>query len=89
MQPQLVAVGELYDMDSLYIVCEGSIVCTIPRQKISDGIVALLASFYVFNMEYKEAQGTLSFLERVLLGVARGNPRVTVSTFINAVSKEC
>lgn len=70
IQPQVVAVGELFDMDNLYIVCEGKILCVIPHKRITDAILALLASFYVFNMEYKEGRNILSFLEKALLGIS-------------------
>ena len=45
VQPQIVIVGDLYDMDLLYIVTEGSIICQLPQEKILDSVLALLASF--------------------------------------------
>ena len=78
IQPQVVAVGEVYDMDKIYIVCEGSITCTLPQNKILDDIIALLGSFYVFNIVYKEGKAILSFLEQVLLGLGRGQTLVSV-----------
>ncbi|XP_031556514.1 uncharacterized protein LOC116293253 [Actinia tenebrosa] len=86
VQLQVVAVGELFDMDNLYIVCEGMILCVIPHKRIIDAILALLASFYIFNMEYKEGSNILSFLEQALLGISRGKPRITVSAFFNSLT---
>ena len=47
---QIVATGEWFDFDKLCIVCQGIILCSIPQQSIVDSIVALLSSFYLFNM---------------------------------------
>ena len=47
---QIVATGEWFDLDKLCIVCQGIILCSIPQQSIVDSIVALLSSFYLFNM---------------------------------------
>jgi hydrogenase maturation factor len=86
VQPQVVAVGELYDIDCLYIVCEGHIICSIPQQRIIDSILGLLASFYVFNVVYNEGTAMLSFLEQALLGIGRGKTLVSVAAFFNAIS---
>lgn len=84
IQPQIVAVGELYEMDQLYIVCEGSIFCAIPQERIIDAIIALLSSFYTFNIIYKEGKAILAFLEQALLGIGRGQTLVSVS-FLKAI----
>lgn len=64
VQPQLVGVGEVYDLDALYVVCEGRISYTLPQLNIIDGIIALLGSFYVFNMAYIEGRAILSFFRK-------------------------
>lgn len=87
VQPQVVAVGDLHDMDNLYTVCEGKILCLISQQRIVDSIVALLASFYIFNIDYKEGKAIMPFLEQALLGVGSGQTMVSVSSFFNAISK--
>ena len=68
MQPQNVGIGEGFDLDKLYILCEGTVLYTIPHQSIVDSIVALLSSFYIFNMPYKDSKAILSFLEQALMG---------------------
>ena len=60
VQPQIVAIGEGFDLDKLYIACEGKVLCNIPHQSIVDSIVALLSSFYMFNMVYKDSKAILS-----------------------------
>ena len=64
VRPLIVATGEGFDLDKLYVVCEGIVLCSIPHQSILDSIVALLSSFYVFNMVFKDSKATLSFLEQ-------------------------
>ena len=86
MQPQIVGIGESFDLDQLYIVCEGTVLCTIPHQSIVDSIVALLSSFYIFNMVYKDSKAILSFLEQALMGIGRGHTLLTVNTLFNDIS---
>ena len=49
-QPQIVAIGERFDFDKLCIIYEGINLYSIPQQSTVDSIVALLSSFYIFNM---------------------------------------
>ena len=65
IQPQIVGIGELYNMDSLHIVCEGSIVVNLPQLRIIDAAVVLLATFYLYKIDYKEAKAILCFLVRI------------------------
>lgn len=80
VQPQIVGIGEGFDLDKLCIVCEGTVLCNIPHQSIVDSIVALLSSFYIFNMVYKDNKGMLSFLEQALMGIGRGHTLLSVNT---------
>ena len=86
VQPQIVGIGESFDLDQLYIVCEGTVLCTIPHQSIVDSIVALLSSFYIFNMVYKDSKAILSFLEQALMGIGRGHTLLSVNTLFNDIS---
>ena len=61
VQPQIVAVGEGYELDKLFIVCEGSTLCSIPQQNIVDSMISLQSSFYIFNTEYRKSKAILSF----------------------------
>ena len=69
VQPQIVGIGEGFDLDKRHniIVCEGTMLCTSPHQSI----VALLSSFYILNMSYKDSKAILSFLEQALMGIGR------------------
>ena len=86
VQPQIVGIGESFDLDQLYIVCEGTVLCTIPHQSIVDSIVALLSSFYIFNMLYKDSKAILSFSEQTLMGIRSGNTLLSVNTLFNDIS---
>ena len=83
IQPQIVIVGDIYDIDLLYIVTEGSIICQLPQEKIIDAVIGLLGSFYVFNVSYHQSKAILTFLEQALLEIGRGQTLVTVSSFFN------
>ena len=49
VRPLIVIVGDLYDMDLLYIATEGSMICQLP-QKIVHADLGLLGSFYMYNI---------------------------------------
>ena len=83
IQPQIVIVGDIYDIDLLYIVTEGSIICQLPQEKIIDAVIGLLGSFYVFNVSYNQSKAILTFLEQALLEIGHGQTLVTVSSFFN------
>ena len=68
MQPQIVEIGQGFDLDKLHIVCKGKMLCTSPHYSIVDSMGALLSSFYIFNMPYKDSKAILSFLEQALMG---------------------
>ena len=81
VQPQIVGIGERFNLDKLYIVCEGTVLCTIPHQSIVGSIVALLSSFDIFNMV-----AILSFLEQALMGICRGHTLLSINTLFNDIS---
>ena len=85
IQPQIIAVGEVHKLDLLHIVVEGEILCSIKGQRLVDAVVALLATFYVFNITYTTCKGILAFLEETLLGLRRGPTQVNVVSFCNAL----
>ena len=62
IQPQVVIIGgSLYDVDLMYIVAEGSIICSIPQCNIIDAVTGLLGCFYVFNILYTYCKGIWNF----------------------------
>ena len=87
IQPQLIVVGTVTEYDRLFVAVEGHELCSISNNCCLDGIVALLASFYIFNIDYQCAKGFFSFLETVMLGKSRygGALPIVVNSFINAL----
>ena len=83
VQPQLLIVGDIFDIDLIYIVAEGGITCQLPQKSILDAVLGLLGSFYVFNVSYNQSKAILTFLEQALLEIGRGQTLVTVSSFLN------
>ena len=49
-QSQIIAIGEGFDFNKVYIVCEGMMLCTILHQSIVESIISLLSSFFIVNM---------------------------------------
>ena len=86
IQPQIVIVGDIYDIDLLYIVTEGSIICQLPQEKIIDAIIGLLGSFYVFNVSYNQSKAILTFLEQALLEIGHRQTLVSVSSIFSSIS---
>ena len=68
-----------------WLFADVALLCTIPPQTISDAILALIACFYIFNIQYKEGNNILSFLENILLGIG-GKPRLAVSQYLNPLT---
>ena len=89
IQPQIVIVGDIYDIDLLYIVTEGSIICQLPQEKIIDAVIGLLGSFYVFNVSYNQSKAILTFLEQALLEIGHRQTLVTVSSIFNDLANAC
>ena len=57
VQPQIVIVVDLYDMDLLYIVTEGSIICQLPQLKTLDAVLGLLGIVHPMqdNVDFSRA----------------------------------
>ena len=63
------AIAEGFDLNKVYIVCQGMMLWTILHQRIVESIISLLSSFYIVNlvMVYKghsdlvECQHTLQW----------------------------
>ena len=83
VQPQILIVGDIFDIDLIYIVAEGGIICQLPQKSILDAVLGLLGSFYVFNVSYNQSKAVLTFLEQALLEIVQGQTLVTVSSFLN------
>lgn len=54
--------------------------------KVVDNVFALFLTLYIFNIVYTEGKVVLSFLEQTLLGMGRGQTRISVISFGNAIT---
>ena len=70
VQPQILIVGDIFDIDIIYIVAEGGIICQLPQKSILDALLGLLGSFYIFNVSYNQSKAILTFLEQALPNTA-------------------
>ena len=87
IQPQIVMVGtNLYDVDLIYIVAKGSIICSIPQCNVIDAVTGLLGCFYGFNISNTYCKSILNFLEQALLEIGRAQTLVSVTSFFNALA---
>ena len=86
IQPVIVITNNLYDMDIMYVVGEGNIICDITTVKICDAIVILLAAYYFYSIDVKSRKNAFSFFEMVLMGNVPDKSPVSVSTFINVLT---
>ena len=86
-QPQILIAGDIFDIDLIYIVAEGRIICQLPQKSILDALLGLLGSFYIFNVSYNQSKAILTFLEQALLEIGRGQTLVTVSSLFIEYSR--
>ena len=82
VHPQILIVRDIFDIDLLYIVAEGGIICQLPQKSILDAVLGLLFFFYVFNVSYNQSKAILTFLGQALLKIGRRQTLVTVSSFL-------
>ena len=64
VQSQILIVGDIFDIDLIYIVAEGGIIRQLPQKSILDALLGLLGSFYVFNVSYNQSKAILPFLKQ-------------------------
>ncbi|XP_046863230.1 uncharacterized protein LOC124456974 [Xenia sp. Carnegie-2017] len=69
IQPCILVVDDLYQSDTIYVVAEGIFLCHVTTKKIGDALVALLATYYMYNIKYIEGMNVYSFLDMALLGI--------------------
>ena len=81
VQPQIV--GDIYDIDLLYIATEGSVICQLSKEKMlwCCHWGKLLGSFYISMFPIISQRQFWFFLEQALLEIGRGQTLVTISSF--------
>ncbi|CAB3989757.1 Hypothetical predicted protein [Paramuricea clavata] len=86
IQPAIVMAGDLYQADVMYVVAEGAILVDIKSRKIVDALVALLATYYMYNVEQKVGKNVFCFLDMVLMGIVPPKCPAYVKTLIGVLS---
>lgn len=79
-------VDDLYESDVLYVVAEGLILCNIITKKISDALVALLATYYIYNVEQNEGKNVYCFFDMALMGIIPQKCPASVNSLIGVLS---
>ena len=59
---------DIYQSDIIYVVAEGIFLCHVTTKNIDD-LVALLAAYYIYNIQYINGKNVYSFLDMALLGI--------------------
>ena len=81
MEPTIVVRGSLTSIKDAYLVVQKQVVCKIPR--IKEAILILLASFYIFNMNYTRGFSNLFMvLECYIMGRAIPSDKTKVHNFL-------
>jgi hypothetical protein len=77
--------GNVYgSITPLYVVAEGCILLVLNNTNLINGLVSLLATYYVFNIKYpNKGKNIYSFLEATLLNnVTDARKRVTINKLL-------
>ena len=70
VEPVILLHEHLYNSDIMYIVAEGKIRCDISSPKICDALVILLATYFLYNIQYsKISKNIFNFLEMALVAL--------------------
>lgn len=81
MEPTIVIKGSLTSIKDAYVLVQKQVVCRIPKMK--EAVLILLASFYVFNMNYTKGFSNLfMFLECYIMGRAIPSDKTKVHNFL-------
>jgi hypothetical protein len=64
----LIGAGDYGAITPLYLAAEGEMITKIPNTNLIDGLVVLIASYYVFNVSYPtRGRNFFAFVEATLL----------------------
>ena len=68
--PFLLMIGSITDFESFTFVCEKKAVTTEIEERLSSGIITLLAVYFTYNLQFDpNVQLVLSFLQEKLLNI--------------------
>lgn len=84
MEPRLLVFHDDESIQQMFVCAENTTVIEVPTNKLIDGYIHLMATYYVFNVEYSIGRSTLLFLQDILLEMPDKKKRPTrYSTFIS------
>ena len=86
--PRIVCVGRLANLNPVYIVAEGMIVCQLCNLSMGMSIALLLGCYYIFNMKYPSTYKTFFiFLEAIMLdNGSKAKKRMAINKFFKELS---
>lgn len=82
-------VDDLYQSKVLYVVADGMVLCNVTTKKMSDGLVALLATYYIYNVQHSEWKNVYSFLDMSLMGIIPAKCPPSVKSLVGVLSNMC
>ena len=84
VQPQIVTVGDLHDIDLLYIITvRGKCNLSAPTRKKLEYSYWVTWLIYIFNVFYNQSKAILTFLEEAFLEIGYRQTLATVFSFFN------
>ena len=83
MEPRLLVFHDEESVQQMFVCGENNIIVEVPTNKVINGFIHLMATYYVFNVEYSFCRPTLFFFQDILLEMQDKKKRPTrYSTFI-------
>ncbi len=83
MEPRLLIFHNEESIQQIFVCAENEMIIEVPTNKLIDGFIHLMATYYVFNVEYNFCRLTLLFLQDILLEMPDKKKRPTrYSTYI-------
>jgi hypothetical protein len=82
-------VDDLYESEILYVVAEGMVLCDVTTKKMSDALVALLATYYIYNVQHSEGKNVYCFLDMSLMGIIPEKCPSSVKSLVGVLSNVC
>ena len=70
----------------MYVVAEGVILCEITTKTITDALVVLLGTYYLYNVAHQRGKHIYCFLDMALMGIVPEKCPVSVKSFIGVLS---
>ena len=86
IQPVIFLVNDLYDSNLMYVVAEGVILCEITTKTITDALVVLLGTYYLYNVAHQRGKNIYSFLDMALMVIVPEKCPVSVKSIIGVLS---